>query len=121
MAVIQGIQICIPVGTKSARQILDKMSSVLQARHTYRLSRGQFLKKWRGLRKALFLTRDYQDLRIRVFARTHGKCADCQEKSCVHLHHVIPVAYAPHKALDDANCKGLCRDCHEEAHEDGTA
>lgn len=121
MPVIEGIQICIPVGTKSARQILDKMSSVLEARRTCRISRRQFITKWRGLRKALFLTRDYQDLRNRVFARTHGKCATCQKAGCVHLHHVIPVAYAPRKALDDENCQGLCRGCHEEAHEDGPA
>lgn len=116
MALIEGVQICIPAERRQARQILNKMKGVLEARKTGRLTRRAFLSQWRSLRKALWLTRDYQELRQRVAERCKGTCERCGHNQMVHVHHLERVAFNPGKALIDANCVGVCLKCHNAEH-----
>jgi len=116
MAIIAGNQICIPVGSSKAEAVITNMKKLLLDRHHYKLSRKQFLKAWRGLRMALFMTGDYQRLRQRIAERCRGVCEVCHTQPQVHVHHVKPIAWHPNGALLDDNCMGVCRKCHRAAH-----
>lgn len=118
MPTIVGEQICTtdfgPAG--KAKSIILAMNRLLMQRYRHIVTRRVFLTRWDKLRKALFLTTEYQDLKWRVHSRHGGMCEVCMERTAVHVHHVKPVSRYPHKALDDANCKSLCGPCHTEAH-----
>lgn len=112
---IEGIQIRIPAARSTASEVIKQMESLLAARYTHRVSRRAFLGQWGKLRKRLFLTRDYQELRVRIAQRCRGKCeVEGCDSSFEHVHHKVPVAFKPALALRDSNCLGVCRRCHEE-------
>lgn len=112
--IIEGTQICIPVARTRALAVLGSMVKLLRDRHHYKVTRRQFLVRWSKLRKALFLTRDYQELRNRVFAAAGGKCQICFERACEHMHHKVRVSRNPMLALVESNCQAACRRCHKE-------
>ncbi len=116
MAIIPGIQVSIPRWSPRAQGVLDRMQELLDTRKVYRVSRKEFLARWSRLRKALFLTEDYQRLRDIIRRRCFGLCEACETYPMVHVHHVVPVAYDPMKALDPNNCQGVCRQCHYKIH-----
>lgn len=119
MAVIAGEQICIPVSTEKADQIISRMIGLLRDRYYHKVSRRGFLRQWGKLRKALFLTGDYQRLRARIMARSNNVCEKCREAAMAHVHHIKPIAWHPRGALLDDNCMALCRKCHRDEHRKG--
>lgn len=44
------------------------------------------------------------------------RCQACGLRPTEEVHHVEPIADAPHRAYDAANLMALCRDCHAKAH-----
>jgi 5-methylcytosine-specific restriction endonuclease McrA len=116
VTLIEGTQIRIPSERRKARHIIKLMDSLLEARHRLTISRRVFLTRWSSLRKALFLTPDYQELRREVLQRNNGKCELCGEAPTVHMHHLIGVSMNPHLALRKENVKGTCRPCHKAEH-----
>lgn len=116
MAIVEGKQICIPVGGQGAMTVIGKMQSLLDARRTQRVSRRVFLRQWKQLRLALFMTGDYQRLRERITNRCNGICEICFVNAMAHVHHIEPVAFNPKRALLDDNCKAVCRKCHRAEH-----
>lgn len=94
------------------------MVVVKRARRFGVLSRRRFLAAWGVLRKKLAKTREYQQLRRVVFARSKGKCGGCGElvKWAGVVHHRVAVAWEPSLALTLSNCVWLCRACHAREH-----
>lgn len=48
-------------------------------------------------------------------------CADCEKRGPPYrpgkeLHHIEPIAAAPHKRLDRSNVEMLCEECHDARH-----
>ena len=70
--------------------------------------------------------RAWQQLRAHFLAM-HPVCADCDQAGIatesVEVHHVQPIAQAPHRRLDPANLLALCKSCHSKrtAIEEGNA
>lgn len=115
MAIIEGIQICIPTSSERAERVIERMEALLAARHHRRVGRRAFLTQWAKLRLALRLTRDYQELQCTVCHEAGGMCEFCKLRAGEHMHHEEPVAFAPRKALVRSNCKWTCVVCHEDA------
>jgi len=112
MPVIEGNQICIPTATGTAARIIKAMEELLDARHRGRVTRRMFMTRWAKMRKALFLTDEYQTFRKSVLARCGSICESCRKHPAEHVHHVRPVAFSPRLALITANGKGTCVGCH---------
>lgn len=112
MAVIPGTQICIPAATGTAGRIISAMEGLLAARHRHQLTRREFMFRWAKMRKALFLTDEYQTFRKTVLLRCGGICESCRKHPAEHVHHVRPVAFSPRLALITANGRGTCVGCH---------
>jgi hypothetical protein len=115
VAVIKGIQVCIPIARRRAYDIIESMVRLLDSRHKGRLSRGRFIERWHKLRIALFLTKEYQEFRVDVLGRNGGVCEVCNSSKAVHVHHTSPVAFYPRLALVRNRSKGVCRECHTTA------
>jgi hypothetical protein len=101
------------VSRNRAGAIIARMEDLLAARRQLRISRTVFLAKWGKLRKALFLTRDYQELIQRLNKRSGGVCEMCRSRAGEHVCHIEPVAYNPRLVLMDLNCKWGCEHCHD--------
>lgn len=114
MAIIPGIQICIPASGRRADAIIVGMERLLALRKYGRISRRAFLVAWNKKRIALRLTSDYKELQARVRDEAHGHCERCNERPGDHLHHITPVAFEPRMALDRKNCRWVCVVCHED-------
>lgn len=117
MTVIEGTQICIPpTGGPRSTAIIRAMEQLLDTRFTGRVGRRAFLTKWAKLRKALFLTPEYQAFRTLVLMRCDYVCESCGDAEAVHVHHIERVAMQPGLALVPANVKGVCIKCHTTIH-----
>jgi 5-methylcytosine-specific restriction endonuclease McrA len=115
VTIISGETISIPVGRQRTQVIISSMENTLAKRREWKISRGEFLRKWSRLRKALFLTDDYQSFRDLVRDRAEGLCEECSGPG-YHVHHKAPVSFHPRLALVPANAKYLCRRCHRRKH-----
>jgi hypothetical protein len=118
MAIVPGNQICIPPGKGAAAGIIKAMKQLLASRRFGFLSRRQFMLRWDKLRKALFLTPEYQAFRAEVIKRAGGMCQMCTKRTADHVHHPVQVSYAPERALDLTNGQAACVGCHEQHHRD---
>ena len=49
-------------------------------------------------------------------------CEDClgrdKVKPCTEVHHIEPISKAPHLRLEPSNLVVLCKECHEQRHQD---
>ena len=116
MAIIPGNQICIPPGEGAAASIIKAMERILMLRKNGRLTRRQFIFRWDKMRKALFLTPEYQAFRNVVLKRDGGICKMCNKRTAEHVHHIIQVSYEPRRALDMLNGQAACIGCHSSHH-----
>lgn len=116
MVWVEGIQISIPIARKQAAAIIGQMQNLLADRYKWRVTRGQFLRRWSKLRKALRLTNEYRELIDRVRGRQDGRCELCGKNEMAHVHHKVRVAMNPALALVDSNCVGVCKKCHLKEH-----
>jgi hypothetical protein len=110
--IVPGIQVRIPAAGTSAQKVIERMKATLDARFKFQINRREFLRKWAGHRKALFLTTEYQMLREHTFNGQGGKCIKCGVRPCVHLHHKVRVVDDPTMAVHPGNVVGLCARCH---------
>jgi 5-methylcytosine-specific restriction endonuclease McrA len=118
VTIIEGIQICIPQWSGRADAVIQRMESLLRRRYRLQVSRRAFIRDWRRLRIALFLTRDYQELRERCKRESKGMCEFCKVRGGEHMHHVRPVVFEPRQALVRENVKWCCVSCHPDADRD---
>jgi 5-methylcytosine-specific restriction endonuclease McrA len=114
VAIIPGIQICIPQYSNRAADVIAGMESLLIARKLGRISRRVFLVAWSKKRLALRLTPDYEQLRTRICEEAKGMCERCHARAGDHMHHLTPVVYEPSRALDRKNVKWVCVVCHDD-------
>jgi hypothetical protein len=115
VAIIEGIQICIPQWSSRANAVIERMELLLKARYRLQISRRVFIRDWARLRIALFLTRDYTELRDRCRQEAKGMCEFCHKRAGEHMHHVEPVVFYPRRALMRENVKWSCVKCHPNA------
>lgn len=116
MTLVEGTQICIPPAGPLAGAIIKAMQKLLEQRYHGLVGRKTFLGRWSKLRKALFLTQEYQDFREEVIRRCNGVCEQCCVGIVEHVHHIKRVAMYPQYALILSNVQGLCRRCHTTLH-----
>jgi 5-methylcytosine-specific restriction endonuclease McrA len=114
VAIIPGIQICIPASSVRAADVLKGMTRLLNQRKCGTICRSVFLVAWKKKRLALRQTRDYQQLIDTVRHEAHGVCEACRTRSGDHMHHLKPVAFYPWLALDRKNVMWVCQVCHED-------
>lgn len=112
MAIIPGIQICIPQSSSRADDVIRDMERLLAKRYRGIISRRVFLVAWAKKRVALRITPDYQRLIEQVRHEARGMCERCHERPGDHMHHLTPVAFVPRRALDRRNVKWVCLVCH---------
>ena len=54
-------------------------------------------------------------LRKEVIKRQRGRCADCEEKTRLQIHHILPQCQGGEDTIE--NGVGLCTSCHRKADE----
>lgn len=113
MPILPGITVNIPAGRRQANTVIENMVRLIEARRVGKITRRGFLVRWGNLRKALFLTSDYQELREYVKERCGGICEICDKEPLIHVHHEKPVAFYPRYALMRNFVKGCCQRCHK--------
>ena len=52
----------------------------------------------------------------RAYRRAHPLCQACEARLASEVHHIQPIALAPHRAYDWANLRALCPACHKAQH-----
>jgi|GEM_PF-607710 len=58
---------------------------------------------------------DWQKLRT-ILIGERPVCERCGQSPTKELHHIVPIADAPHLRLEPANIRALCKKCHAAAH-----
>ena len=91
-------------GLRSSGQRLDY--------HTGREAQDQ---DWRDRYDKHLASKEWQDLRKRIFFRCQGICEGCRKNPAVHVHH-LTYKRMGHEMLFDL--VGVCRDCHQGIHPD---
>ena len=114
MAIIPGVQICTSQHGQRAENVIQRMEDLLALRYRHQVSRRAFIARWDKLRLALRLTREYSELQAQVCREAKGMCEYCGHRAGEHMHHEVPVAFAPRRALDRKNVKFACVACHED-------
>lgn len=112
MPVLAGSTINVP-SRRLAKEIVHRLSALRDNRRAGRITRAGFLRKWGKLRLALFLTPEYQAMRMLVFIRDKYMCRKCGTVAAEHVHHLKRVAMYPELALEPENCESRCVSCHK--------
>jgi hypothetical protein len=94
--------------------VVRAMIALKQSRYKKKITRKQFLDRWRGLRTVMGWTPEYQLMRRIVFKRDK-RCTKCQGPA-EHPHHKIRVVDNPRRACDPSNVIALCEACHRRTH-----
>lgn len=121
MPIIEGIQIRIPQWSGRADAVIKRMEALLARRHRLQISRRAFIRDWHRCRVALFLTRDYTELRERCRREAKGMCELCKHRIGEHMHHLRPVVFEPRQALVRENVQWCCVACHPDADKESRA
>lgn len=67
----------------------------------------------------LIETKEYNELRIKVFKRDDYTCQNCRrrgmagDRPILEMHHIKERKNYPELALEESNCITLCRECHK--------